>query len=98
MEDRINFMVIDRYTKKKIRPNIKPNIEKEYWPKIEEMFTECYLTHERGNDIITIKPPETYHAPSTGQDVEMALQFYAVNGAYYGVDDWKYVRTIGKLL
>lgn len=85
--------MIDDKLKRKILPNLKLEMPKREWCFIEEMFSEVYLTNENGHDIISLKPPSNY-VPLEGQ-MRLTMQFYALNGAYYAVDDWEYVKQKG---
>ncbi len=85
--------MIDNKLKKKILPNLKMELSKNEWIYIEEMFSEVYLTNEYGYDIVSLKPPSNYN-PLPGQ-MKLTIQFYALNGAYYAVDDWESVKQRG---
>ena len=85
--------MISNELKEWIIPNLKMNLEEKDWCYIEDMFTECYITEENGLKVVSLKPPASYNPPE-GQ-MKLTLQFSTLNGSFYGVDDWEYIRNIG---
>lgn len=72
------------------------NLDKSDWVYIDDMFSECYLTVENGEKVVSLKPPASYNPPE-GQ-MKLTMQFSMLNGSFYGVDDWEYIKHVGKLL
>lgn len=86
--------LISNELKEWIIPNLKMNLDEADWKYIDDMFTECYVTLENGLEVVALKPPASYN-PSEGQ-MKLCMQFSKLNGSFYGVDDWEYVRNTGK--
>ena len=82
--------MIDPDLREKIEPNLKIYLPKEDYKYIDEMFRECYLTHEDGFNKITLK--------SVPYDDLFCLQFLELNGAVCGAAIWDEVKKNGKLL
>ena len=88
--------MIDEKLKRKIMPNLKLELPKQDWRFIEDMFSEVYLTNENGHNVVSLKPPSNY-VPLEGQ-MRLTMQFYVINGAYFGIDDWEYIKMRGTKL
>lgn len=72
------------------------NLDKSDWKYMDEMFSECYLTTENGVKVVSLKPPSSYNPPQ-GQ-MKLCMQFSTLNGSFYGMDDWEFVKVKGILL
>lgn len=77
-----------------IEPHLKMNIDRDDYKYIDYMFEECYVTVEDGHEVVTLRPPPC----EVEYGVLMGLQFLTLNGSYYSVDDWEYIKVKGKKL
>ena len=81
--------MISNELKNLILPNLKLHLPEDEYQYIDQFFTECYLTIEEGQKVVSLAPI---------LDDELSLQFDYLTGTFFDIIPWEYVKKMGKLL
>ncbi len=68
-------------------------MDKEDWDKIDEMFSEVYLLQDVDKNLVCLKP-----VPMGDGNSEISLMFTELNGSFYDLGQWSYIKQKGILL
>ena len=85
-------MVISKELKELILPNLKMSLPYEKHDDVDKYFTEVYLMEEDIGNVVCLRCTDS----DGGEGI--CFRFLALNGAFYDVDDWEYVKQKGILL
>lgn len=81
-------MGIEKDIEVSIKTQIRDHMDQSDYKYIDDMFSEVYQTTVNGFDIYTLKPH-----PNAD---DIAMQFYALNGAFFEITSWSYIQKIGR--
>lgn len=81
--------MISNELKNLILPNLKLHLPEDRYQYIDQFFTECYLTIEEGQQIVSLTPVI---------DDGLSLQFDFLTGTFFDIVNWEEVKKRGKLL
>lgn len=80
--------MINETIKQAIIGQLHIHLDKEEYQHIPVMFSEIYKTKPLNEEVYTLHPH-----PYAG---DIAMQFSAINGSFYEITSWEYIKSIGE--